>query len=226
MRFIFLFLTLFLLSSCTPRERKDANGDPPNDVPVESSDTGLTMKRTDTAPKGKDSDSKTSERQTQSPSGPQLEFTGPLHLQRIKSHAYILSESLLIGASVDPLSPLLEEREADYLVREFLNTYRKGRIARELLSEDAHPLFQEELVLFLPVAPEIEGFYLGTFRLRGEHSLLRVALISESGFIDGVMYMKKEGPLWSLQDWEMPIRNWPGDPVPREGDQLHVPGYY
>ena len=128
------------LSSCSPKSDKLASSDDNQSASIEdSSPEGLSMKRTDKdsgkeVKSGLKTDSLKTEEQP-------AEFSGPLTLQRIKSRAYILPVSLLVGSQVDPLSPVLAEREADYLVRDFLNSYRKGRIAGELLSMDAHPLF-------------------------------------------------------------------------------------
>ena len=67
---------------------------------------------------------------------------------------------------------------------------------------------------------------MGTFRLLGDHSQVSVALLSEAGSIDGVIYMKESGGLWSLQDWDMPFADWPGDPIPRKGDDLQIRAFY
>jgi len=221
MRLFVLLLPLLLLLSCTPKK--------PSGAVVESQDQAadaadspapaLTLVRTEES--AREETDKTAEKEVKETWD---EFSGPLFLQRIKPHSYILSDSLIVGFQADPLSMQLSEREADYLVREFLNSYRKGRVRSELFTENAHPLFLEEVEKYKDLGARIREFYPGTFRQSGNRSMVRVALLSDTGYIRGVIHMQVENGIWGIQDWEMPLGNWPGDPLPVEGDELIVPG--
>jgi hypothetical protein len=223
MRIFSLWLVLLLITSCTPKKEnvlKDQDLMNQDLTLDDSTGTGLTMKRTD------QDELEDGESESQNAEELNEEFTGPVHLQRVKSRGYILPDSLLIGRQTDPLSTDLAERETDYIIRDFLNNFKMGRVARELLSLEAHPLFLEELALYQDVGLEITDFYMGSFRVYGDQSQLRVALFFGATYLEGVMYLKKENGLWSLQDWEIPFKNWPGEPVPLEGDEVQIGTVY
>jgi len=221
MRSLILLLLPFLFLSCSPRI-PSKTGENRSDQAVESADLSapaLTMTRKDVPPQ--DETDKEGEKEIHEGWD---EFSGPLFLQRIKPNAYVLTDSLIVGKQADPLSPQLSEREADYLVREFLTGYRAGTLRRELFTENVHPLFLEELEEYKHTGAEIREFYLGTFLQTGDRSMVRVALLTETGYLRGVIHMREVNGLWGIQDWEMPMANWPGDPLPVEGDELILPG--
>jgi len=215
--FILLFLPV-LIFSCTPKKNLPAPEEQGKSEISQDSDASkpsFSLKRKDDASLQKEEIPK----KDQSPEIAD-KFSGPLFLQRIKPHTYLLTDSLIVGKQADPLSPLLSEREADYLVRDFLNGYREGRVKKELFTENVHPLFLKELEQFKKEGLQIQDFFLGAFSQSGDRSQVQVVLFSETGFIKGSFYMQSENGLWGIQDWEMPLNNWPGDPLPVDGDLL------
>ncbi|RDG29387.1 hypothetical protein DV872_21980 [Oceanispirochaeta sp. M1] len=213
----------FLIFSCTPKEaeKKDT---PPEDIPRESNTavdgSVLTLTKNQSGSDDKKSDKIKEDEQKGDHEIIWDTFSGPLHLQSIKPTSYLLPESLMIGSLSDPLSYTLAEREAYSLVVKFWENFRKGRIPGELLSRNAHPLFLEEMEEYLDKGSEVIALYPGSFRLLGSSASMKLVLLSETGYLKAVMYMNNENDTWSLEDWEIPFRDWPGETVPRDKDLL------
>jgi len=148
------------------------------------------------------------------------EFSGPLHLQQIRPDIRLLPDGDRVGPFLDYYSTDSGEREAGDLVTAFFRSYRRGVIDRKQLTAVPHPLFLEELEEFREEAKGIRAWYAGSFRRSGADASLRVSLHSDTGMISGVLYLRRSGEAWLLEDWEIPLDRWPGESLP----ESYTPG--
>lgn len=221
---LFLLAFIILIFSCTPKEEEKRGSQ--EETSDETSRTEAPPETVLSLIKNKNNNSDAAgEISPQEETPPEKDllwtpFSGPLHLQSIKAAEYLLPESLMIGTLADSLSYTLAEREGYALIEDFWIQYRKGRIPRELISKKAHPLFLEEMEQYLSEGSQLLDFYQGGFKFSGLSASMNLVLFSDTGYLKALMYMTNENGKWTLDDWEIPFRYWPGEPVPRDKDLL------
>ncbi len=145
-------------------------------------------------------------------------FTGPLFLQSQKPLRRIQPESSILGAIGDENSNFLP-------CKDFWQSFQKGILLEDSLSEQVHPIFMEELKENLKLGSEITDFYFGEFQSRGSRGALPLALFSSRGAIHGVLYLVKklgEGKLWKIEDGDIPFKDWPGETL-KKGEKNDTP---
>ncbi len=223
-----LFIS-FLFLSCTPKENSPSDNSPSGDKaemneqnsPADTAEDSNSLRLTKTS-EAEDEEGRSGSSELSAEQLP--EFTGPMALQRIKSQAYILPSSLMIGELADPWAFSQAERDVYNLAESFWRAYGQGDIPGSLISSDAHPLFEKELNEFRELAPGITGTYSGSVRLSGQTGRFKSVVLSETGYIRGELFVRYDGMKWRLEDWEMPFGNWPGKAVPLEKDMTRM-GY-
>ena len=188
--------------------------------PVPDGETGavLSLKKTDDP----DNQAVPKEEKTEEPA-PWPAFTGPVNLQKLQPRSYVLPDSFLIGPLADSLSPRPEERQAVYVAGTFWDKFRNGRSLTSLLASYPHPLFQEELKEYAQQGREIKAVELGRFSSGGRSGQMRCLVCSDSGCLEGTLYLVRENDAWFIEDWEIPFRDWPGEPPGREEDRVAPP---
>lgn len=140
-----------------------------------------------------------------------IQFSGPVALQQILPQSRILPDGDYCGPFMDLYSADQTERDLANLIMNFFNSYSLGILDEQFLWLERNTPFQDELEQFLSYSSEILSFQAGSFQISATRAHTRIRLFSETGSITAVLYLVNDQGLWYLEDWELPLDDWPGN---------------